>query len=209
MKIKVCGITELNQLKEFCSMGIDYVGLIFYPGSPRYIVSKLRSKDVTMLKSSTQKVGVFVNATENDVMAQVELFELDAVQLHGNETPAFCNHISDHVKVIKAFRINDQVRNVDWMVKPFEEACDFYLFDQGAIGIYGGTGKKFDWSLIQNSDIGKEFFLSGGIGPGDAFALREFAHPYFYGIDINSRFETEAGIKDIGQVEEFIKIVKG
>ncbi|MDQ6890852.1 MAG: phosphoribosylanthranilate isomerase, partial [Bacteroidota bacterium] len=161
MKIKVCGITLLSQLEELVMMDIDYAGLIFYAGSPRYVLPKLRTKDVASLKGAIQKVGVFVNASENDIMTQIELYELDVVQLHGNETPTFCNHISNHVKVIKAFRINEQNVNVDWLIMPYEEACDFYLFDQGSVGIYGGTGKKFNWSLIQKATIGKDFFLSG------------------------------------------------
>ncbi|MEO6188758.1 MAG: phosphoribosylanthranilate isomerase [Ginsengibacter sp.] len=208
MKIKVCGVTQPEQLLQLCDMDIEYVGFIFYPGSPRYVMNQLQVKDVARLKSSTQKVGVFVNASEDEIMAQVELYKLDAVQLHGNESPSFCNNISDHIKVIKAFRINDEVTNIDWMVKPYEEACDFYLFDQGAMGIYGGTGKKFDWSLIQNANLGKQFFLSGGIGPDDAMALKEFSHPYFYGIDINSRFEIEPGVKDMPAVIEFVKTVR-
>ncbi len=208
MKIKVCGITLLSQLEELVMMDIDYAGLIFYAGSPRYVLPKLRTKDVASLKGAIQKVGVFVNASENDIMTQIELYELDVVQLHGNETPTFCNHISNHVKVIKAFRINEQNVNVDWLIMPYEEACDFYLFDQGSVGIYGGTGKKFNWSLIQKATIGKDFFLSGGIGPGDAEALKKFEHPFFYGIDINSLFETEPGIKDMQLIKEFLKEIK-
>jgi phosphoribosylanthranilate isomerase len=208
MKIKVCGITQLSQLQELNNIDVDFVGLIFYSGSPRYMLPKLKSIDVSSMKLAAQKVGVFVNAAESDIMTQIELYGLEVVQLHGNETPTFCNHISNHVKVIKAFRINEQLTNIDWMVKPYEEACDFYLFDQGAIGIYGGTGKKFDWSLIENSNIGKDFFLSGGIGPEDASALKDFKHSFLYGIDINSKFETEPGIKDMGLVKGFIDSVK-
>lgn len=203
MKVKVCGITSLSQLEELNIMGIDYAGLIFYKGSPRYVLSKLKSKDVTSLSLTTKKVGVFVNASENDIMTQIELYELDLVQLHGNETPAFCNHISDHVKVIKAFRINEENSHVDWMVKPYEEACDFYLFDQGSAGIYGGTGKKFNWSLLENATIGKDFFLSGGIKPDDIEPLKNFRHPFFHAVDINSQFETEPGVKNLTLVKEF------
>ncbi|MEO6290472.1 MAG: phosphoribosylanthranilate isomerase [Ginsengibacter sp.] len=208
MKIKVCGITQIEQLKQLNGMAVDYAGLIFYPGSPRYVLPKLRSKDVSSLQISIEKAGVFVNASESDIMTQIELYELGVVQIHGNETPSFCNHISNHVKVIKAFRINEQLNNIDWMIKPYEEACDFYLFDQGAIGIYGGTGVKFDWTLIENSNIGKDFFLSGGIGPDDAPALKNFKHPFFYGLDINSKFETEPGIKNMKLVKEFVDTIR-
>ena len=203
MKVKVCGITTLAQLEELNSIGIDYAGFIFYENSPRYVLSKLRSKAVTSLKLTTQKVGVFVNASENDIMTQIELFQLDIVQLHGNETPSFCNHISNHVKVIKAFRINEENSHIDWMVKPYEDACDFYLFDHGSSGIYGGSGTKFNWRLIQEATINKNFFLSGGISYEDADEIRSFSHPFFYGIDINSKFETEPGIKNMKLVKKF------
>ncbi|MEO6637768.1 MAG: phosphoribosylanthranilate isomerase [Ginsengibacter sp.] len=205
MKVKVCGITTIGQLQELNKMGVDYAGMIFYEKSPRYALSKLRSKAVSALKLKTEKVGVFVNTSENDIMTQIELYELDYVQLHGSETPNFCNHISNHVKVIKAFRIDEQNAHIDWIVKPYEEACDFYLFDKGSAGIYGGTGKKFDWHLIENAIIGKDFFLSGGIGPEDVDALKNFNHPYFYGVDINSKFETEPGIKNMELVKDFVR----
>jgi phosphoribosylanthranilate isomerase len=208
MKIKVCGITTISQLEELNMIGIDYAGLIFYERSPRYILSKMRSKDVSALKLKIQKVGVFVNATESDIMTQIELYELDIVQLHGNETPTFCNHISNHVKVIKAFRINEENSHVDWMVKPYEDVCDFYLFDHGSVGIYGGTGKKFDWHLIEKATIGKKFFLSGGIRPDDAESLKNFEHPFFHAVDINSQFETEPGLKDLEMVKEFVNILQ-
>ncbi|MEO6219969.1 MAG: phosphoribosylanthranilate isomerase [Ginsengibacter sp.] len=205
MKIKVCGITTLGQLEELNKMGIDYAGLIFYERSPRYVLAKLRSKDVSSIKLAIQKTGVFVNATESDIMTQIELYELDLVQLHGNETPAFCNHISNHVKVIKAFRIDERNSHIDWMVKPYEDVCDFYLFDQGSTGIYGGTGKKFNWALLENATIGKNFFLSGGIGPEDAEALNNFKHDFFHAIDINSQFEIEPGVKNMETLKDFIK----
>ena len=90
------------------------------------------------------------------------------------------------------------------MVKPYEDVCDFYLFDHGSVGIYGGTGKKFDWHLIEKAAIGKKFFLSGGIRPDDAESLMNFEHPFFYAIDINSQFETEPGLKDMQSVKEFV-----
>ena len=119
MKLKVCGITQLDQLKKLNELGVDYAGLIFYQRSVRFMLNKLRGKDVQQLHLSLKKVGVFVNAAEEDIMTQVEDFGLDIVQLHGDETPGFCNHISNHVTVIKAFRItptNEQ--NIDWMIKP-------------------------------------------------------------------------------------------
>ncbi len=213
MKIKVCGNRDISQLKELddpVAMGsrIDYAGLIFYKQSPRYVLKDLAGKDVRDLKLSIEKVGVFVNATEEEIMRQVADFGLDIVQLHGDETPSFCQHISDQIKVIKAFRIGDHDTNIDWLVKEYDEVCDYYLFDKGAPGLYGGTGQKFKWDLLRNANIGKPFFLSGGIDISDANDLREIKHPFFHGVDINSRFEISPGIKDMDKVKNFVNDLK-
>jgi phosphoribosylanthranilate isomerase len=208
MKIKVCGNRDLNQLKELDDLGIDYAGFIFYEQSPRYVLKKIKGEEVKNLKLDIEKVGVFVNASEEEIMKRIDEFGLDVVQLHGDETSLFCSQISDHIKVIKAFRITDPDTNIDWMVKEFDEACDYYLFDKGSAGLYGGTGQKFDWNILAKSAINKPFFLSGGIDINDAEALRKFEHPFFYGVDVNSRFETEPGIKDVGLIKDFIKQLK-
>lgn len=208
MKIKVCGNRDLNQLEELNDLGVDYAGLIFYEQSPRYVLEKLEGKEVRDLKLSIEKVGVFVNASEEEIMKQIEDFGLDLVQLHGDETASFCNRISDHVKVIKAFRIADYDTNIDWLVKEYDEVCDFYMFDKGSAGLYGGTGLKFNWNLLESSTIGKPFFLSGGIGINDVGALNKFKHPFFYGVDVNSRFETEPGLKNMELVKEFVKKIE-
>lgn len=208
MKIKICGNTELGQLKELNDFDIDYAGLIFYEQSPRYALKKLSGKEVKESGISKTKVGVFVNAAEEEIMKQVDDFGLDMVQLHGDETASFCNRISDYIKVIKAFRITDFDANVDWLVKEYDEVCDYYLFDRESAGLYGGTGQKFDWDLLEKSKIGKPFFLSGGIERNDIQAIKKFTHPFFYGIDINSRFETSPGVKDMEMIKEFVKELK-
>lgn len=205
MKIKVCGITQLVQMKQLEAMGVDYAGMIFFHGSPRYILKKLRSIDVHEAGLKLQKVGVFVNASQEDIMTQVELYGLDLVQLHGYETPAFCRHIRKVARVIKAFRLNSvNEKNIDWMVKPYEHDCDHYLFDFHQQGLYGGTGEKFNWAALAKSTVGKSFFLSGGIGPDDVEAIRNFHHPFLHAIDINSKFETIPGVKDMAAIKKFI-----
>lgn len=208
MKIKVCGNRQLDQLKELENIGIDYAGLIFYPQSPRYVLKKITGKEVRDLNLSIPKVGVFVNASEEEIILQVEDFGLDMVQLHGDETASFCSRISNRIKVIKAFRILDVEANIDWLVKEYDEVCDYYLFDKANAGLYGGTGEKFNWNLLENSMIGKPFFLSGGISSEDAEALKTFHHPFFYGVDVNSRFEIEPGIKDMTLIKEFVHQLK-
>lgn len=208
MKIKVCGNRDLSQLKELNDLGIDYAGLIFYEQSPRCVLGKLEGKDVKDLKLPIEKVGVFVNATEDEIMMQIDNYGLSLVQLHGDETSSFCKRISDHIKVIKSFRIMDSEINIDWLVREYEEVCDYYLFDKASAGLYGGTGQKFDWNILGKFTIGKPFFLSGGISVNDAANLKKFQHTFFYGVDVNSRFEIEPGIKDIKQIEVFAKQLK-
>lgn len=208
MKIKVCGNTSLSQLLELDELGVDYAGLIFYEQSPRYVLKKLSGKEVKDMDLALEKVGIFVNAGEDEIMKQIEDFGLDIVQLHGDETASFCNRISDQIKVIKAFRISEEDTNIDWLIKEYDEVCDYYLFDKGSAGLYGGTGQKFNWNVLQKWLINKPFFLSGGIGIDDVEALNEFEHPFFYGIDVNSKFEKERGIKDMKLVEKFVKRLK-
>jgi len=204
MKIKVCGNTVPRQLEELDELKIDYAGLIFYEQSPRYVLKKITGKEVRDLNLSVLKTGVFVNASEDEIRKQIDNFELDIVQLHGDETASFCNRISDHIKVIKAFRITALETNIDWLVKEYEEVCDYYLFDKGSAGLYGGTGEKFNWDLLKKSNVEKPFFLSGGISNNDAKALKEFDHPFLYGVDINSRFELAPGIKDFKLIKKFV-----
>ena len=204
MKIKVCGITQLEQLKELDAIGIDFAGLIFYPSSSRYILNKLNSSQVSEATLNIKKVGVFVNAEEEHIMSMVSAFKLNTVQLHGDETPAFCSRISNHVQVIKAFHLNkNDKHNIDWLVKPYEEVCDHYLFDTSVAGKYGGSGEKFEWSNLLDNKINKTFFLSGGVTPSDAENIVGFQHPFFYGVDVNSKFEIMPGVKDMSLIKKF------
>ena len=203
MKLKVCGITQLEQLKQLDEIGVNYAGLIFYEQSARCIINKLKADDVKHFPFALKKIGVFVNAEEEYILTQVENFGLDIVQLHGDETPAFCSQVSNHVTVTKAFRITQtNEQNIDWMVKPYEEYCDYYLFDTNRKNAYGGTGEKFDWKVLNENKINKPFFLSGGIGVNDIEKVKAFEHPFFYCVDVNSKVEIAEGIKDINMVRE-------
>lgn len=208
MKIKVCGNTVVTQVKEMDEIPIDYAGFIFYKSSPRYVGEKMQIMDLQNLSTKLKKVGVFVNESRDEIMRKIDDFKLDVVQLHGDETPEFCKQISDHISVIRAFRISEKQADVDWMIKDFEEVCDYYLFDKESKSVYGGSGEKFDWNLLQHAAIGKQFFIGGGISQNDVATLTAFHHPFFYGIDINSRFEISPGIKDIQKVKEFVNDLK-
>ncbi len=203
MNIKVCGITEMKQLQQLDGLDIDFVGLIFYKDSPRYIGEKISKKELKSADFDLKKVGVFVNPEMIDVLDAIDDFGLDAVQLHGDESPGMCEDLSSEVEVIKAFRVTDGM-DIDKMVAPYDAVCDYYLFDSGGIKeSFGGSGKQFDWSILSKAKIEKPFFLSGGIAVEDAAKIKAFTHPDFFGVDINSRFEKSPGVKDMGMLLQF------
>ena len=203
MNIKVCGITQLKQLQQLEALNIDFAGLIFYKESPRYVGDKLSKKEIKSADFDLKKVGVFVNPEMIDVLDAIDEYGLDVVQLHGDETPEMCDDLSSEVEVIKAFRIKEGDTDIDAMVKVYDNVCDYYLFDKASDYSIGGTGKQFDWGILKKAKIEKPFFLSGGIGPDDAAKVKSFRHPDFFGVDINSRFEKEPGVKDMGLVLGF------
>ena len=206
-RIKVCGVTLPAQLEAFDEMGIDLAGFIFYPKSPRYVVNKISADYLRKFRGRIAKVGVFVNMPYEELMRTVEDYRLDMIQLHGDEIPRYCEQVANYITVVKAFRLSEN-DPIDWMAKPYEEACDMFMFDTLGAG-YGGTGKKFDWNVLKNAAINKLFFLSGGIEPGDeeklkAFTTEEIAKRIF-AIDINSKFEISPGVKDIHKVKDFVQ----
>ncbi|MEI2738238.1 MAG: phosphoribosylanthranilate isomerase [Chitinophagaceae bacterium] len=208
MNIKVCGITEMKQLQQLDGLDIDFAGLIFYKESPRYIGEKISKKELKSADFDLKKVGVFVNPEMIDVLDAIDDYGLDAVQLHGDESPEMCEDLSSEVEVIKAFRVIDGV-DIDKLVAPYDAVCDYYLFDTGGLKeSFGGTGKQFDWTILTKAKIEKPFFLSGGIGPDDAPKVKAFKHPDFFGVDINSLFEKEPGVKDMSKVLHFRQAMK-
>ncbi|MGZ8553846.1 MAG: phosphoribosylanthranilate isomerase, partial [Chitinophagaceae bacterium] len=207
MRIKVCGLTLPEQVKALDEMGIDFAGFIFYPKSPRYMGNKISAEKMKQIKGHIAKVGVFVNEPYDDMMRTVEEYRLDMVQLHGDETPFFCEKVSNYVTVVKAFRLSDN-DPIDWIVRPYHESTDMYMFDTMGAG-YGGTGKKFDWNVLKDATVNKLFFLSGGIEPGDEENIKTFMKEpvaqKLFSVDINSKFEIAAGVKDMKKVKAFIE----
>lgn len=208
MNIKVCGITEMKQLQQLEGLNIDFAGLIFFKDSPRYIGDKIPKSELKKADFDLKKVGVFVNPEMIDVLDAIDEYGLDAVQLHGDESPEMCEDLSSEVEVIKVFSIKDGKENIDKMVADYDAVCDYYLFDKATDYSIGGTGQQFDWSILSKAKIEKPFFLSGGIGVEDAAKIKAFKHPDFFGVDINSRFEKEPGIKDMSKVLQFKMAMK-
>ncbi len=199
-------MTDLQQMHQLGMLGVEFAGMIFYHKSPRFILRYLTGEMVKRAKLKVYKVGVFVNASYDEIMNHVENFGLDMVQLHGDESPRFCEQVSSYIQTIKAFRIAED-DNIQWKIKDYYDSCDMYMFDTMGVG-YGGTGKKFDWNMLKDVNIGKPFFLSGGIEPTDAAAVKEFAkEPVakdLFALDVNSRFEESQGVKDMGLVKKFL-----
>ena len=208
MNIKVCGITQLKQLQQLDGLNIDFAGLNFFKGSPRYVVGKISKEELQSTDFDVKKVGIFVNAGYDEIIEAVEDYGLDVVQLHGDETPDLCEELQEDVEVIKVFGIDASTSSIDELVADFDAVCDYYLFDTAKDGISGGTGKQFDWKLVKKSKIEKPFFLSGGISMEDVAKIKAFKHVDFLGVDINSKFEKEPGVKDMALILQFKQAMK-
>ena len=210
MRIKVCGMTIPAQVNALDELGVELAGFIFYEKSPRFVGRKISPSVMKQSGGRIAKVGVFVNMPYDELMKTVEDYRLDMVQLHGDESERFCERVSNYVSVIKAFRLSEN-DPIEWMIRPYHEGCDMYMFDTLGSG-YGGTGKKFDWKQLSNTSINKLFFLSGGIEPGDEEKLKAFANEpaakKLFAIDINSRFEISAGVKNMEQVKTFVENIR-
>jgi len=206
MKVKVCGMLDAGNLSKISDALPDFMGFIFYCGSKRFVGNEPGMQIFLNVPEGTEKVAVFVNETPGGVIGIADKYGFGAVQLHGNETPMFCSIVrSSGLGVIKAFGI-DHSFNFN-LLGPYLEVCDYFLFDMKSER-HGGSGLKFDWTLLERYDHDKKFFLSGGIGPDDAERIRSFTHRQLFGVDINSRFETSPGMKDPVIVRDFINKIK-
>ncbi|MHB1146427.1 MAG: phosphoribosylanthranilate isomerase [Lutibacter sp.] len=197
MQIKVCGMRDKENISKLMTLKPDYIGFIFYAQSKRVITDFPQIE----IPSSVKKVGVFVNENIEEIEEIVKKHQLDFVQLHGDETPDYCEKLSvKKIKIIKAFSVDE---NFDFIaILPFEKHVSLFLFDTKGKN-YGGNGIKFNWELLQNYKGKMPFLLSGGISKNDAAEIKKFRHPTFLGIDINSGFELESGLKNIKEIKEF------
>lgn len=192
-KIKICGLKHPDNIREVMALQPDYIGFICYPGSKRFI-DQLDAGWVAAL-NGVKKTGVFVNADLESVKSAIRQYGFQAVQLHGTETPAYCAELSDcGVEIIKAFGIDQRF---DWdTLSGYETAADYFLFDTRS-SQHGGTGNAFDWTLLKHYTGSKPFFLSGGINAENIAYAMYLKDNRLFALDLNSRFETAPGIKDI------------
>ena len=198
MIVKVCGLKEINNINQLNEIDIDLIGFIFYNKSSRFIDFEINTSHITK-----KKVGVFVNESLENIKKKIKNYNLNYVQLHGDETPKFTEKLMNYCKVIKAFRISE---NFDFdSTNQFTDCCDLFLFDTFSKN-FGGSGKKFDWKRLKGFNK-KKFLLSGGIDLNSVDEINNIKNEndFLLGIDINSRFEISPGLKDIKKINMFLK----
>lgn len=211
---------DAQNIREVSQLGVDMIGMIFYPKSPRYvemqsshagIIPDYAKEDIGVSVSSKTpaRVGVFVDDMVQNIVTRVVNYHLDYVQLHGNEPREMCENlrstldpdIRPGIKIIKAISVSDASDIQKY--KEYVGAVDLFLFDTKCKTV-GGGGQQFDWQVLEQYDGEVPFLLSGGIGPEDASRLHAFHHPKCIGIDLNSRFEIEPGVKDVEKLKGFL-----
>ena len=195
VRIKICGMKFSENILEVGALLPDFMGFIFWEKSSRYF-----DGEIPMLPKSIKKVGVFVDESFEIIVSKIEKYNLDCIQLHGNESIEFCKKLKElPIEIIKVFSIKD---NFDFeILNEFESVCDYFLFDTKG-ELPGGNGTTFDWNLLKKYPSNKPFFLSGGIGIEEINLLKDMNLP-IYGIDVNSKFETEPGLKNTKLLKSF------
>jgi phosphoribosylanthranilate isomerase len=219
MKIKVCGMRDGENIRQVVELGVDWIGMIFWDKSPRNvtmiptnagIIPDRANGQWSKVNGQCKRVGVFVDEMAQNIVTRVFNYKLDIIQLHGHESPTLIRNlrltldpdIRPGIKIIKAI----SVETIDDIAtyKDYSDCVDYFLFDTKCKTV-GGSGEQFDWSILDAYDGELPFLLSGGIGPDDAERVRAFHHPKCIGIDLNSRFETEPGVKVINKLKQFLE----
>ncbi|WP_462250809.1 phosphoribosylanthranilate isomerase [Ekhidna sp.] len=193
LKLKVCGMKHSDNIQSLIEMKPDFMGFIFYPKSPRYAIEM--DEDLIMrIPISISKVGVFVNETLDNILSISNKYGLEYIQLHGDEDLSFANSLKEKgLKIIKVFRVMD---TIPFFAKNYEGIADYFLFDTVSVN-YGGSGRHFDWNILKNYNLNVPFLLSGGVQLDDIPKIKSMRIEQLVGIDVNSRFEIEPGLKDM------------
>ena len=196
--LKVCGMKEAENIRSLVAVEPDFIGFIFYAKSPRY-VNGLDEEEIGEIPDTIKKVGVFVNESQETIKEIYFRYGLDYVQLHGDEDMNFAKELSDEgIKIIKVFRVIDTIPDE---ALAFEGVADYFLFDTAAAS-YGGTGRHFDWNILTNYSLETPFLLSGGVQLSDLDKIKAMEIEKLVGIDVNSKFEIEPGLKNIELVKK-------
>jgi phosphoribosylanthranilate isomerase len=206
MKIKVCGMRDKANLAQLVELKPDFIGFIFYDKSPRFVGDLLDENFIRSIPKPIKKVGVFVNSNPDYILRIVKKYDLQFIQLHGHETPDFCRNLKSRgVNVIKAFSIDESFNF--GTLNNYKPHCDYFLFDTKGQSL-GGNGIAFDWKILERYQYSdKPFFLSGGLSLENISQVKDLGIKV-YGLDVNSKFETEPALKDIEKLRQLIDIVR-
>ena len=209
---------DADNIRDISALGVDMIGLIFYPPSPRYVQQFSSGAGIIPdyapdMGKTPLRVGVFVDDMPQNIVTRVYNYKLDYIQLHGNEPretlenlrATIAPDIKPNIKIIKAISVSS-AEDIN-KYKEYVGAADLFLFDTKCKTV-GGSGEQFDWQVLQAYDGDVPFLLSGGIGPDDADRIRNFHHPKCIGIDLNSKFEIEPALKDVEKLKQFLVKVK-
>jgi phosphoribosylanthranilate isomerase len=206
LKIKVCGMKIPENMEAVSGLNPDFMGFIFYPPSKRFIGLEFEVNHLKAIDKNIIKTGVFVNATIDEVVEFGKLYGMQAIQLHGNESPEFCQKVkAQGFFTIKAFGVNDTFDFAK--LNPYQAHVDLFLFDTKT-DQHGGSGKTFNWQVLAKYKLNTPFMLSGGISLDNLDEVLKLNHPQFYGVDINSKFELEPGLKDIEKLKTAFEKLK-
>lgn len=202
LKLKICGMRDPANIAEVAALQPDYMGFIFYQHSPRYVGDDFK---MPMIPSTIKRVGVFVNSETERIIKSVRDYQLDFVQLHGNETIGQCEKLrAAGIEIVKVFSVD---RDFDFgTVNPFKDYVQYFLFDTRG-EYFGGNARTFDWSLLRKYDQSVPFILSGGISARNAGRIKEFGDLNIYALDVNSGTELSPGLKDVTKVQELKQIM--
>jgi len=216
-KLKICGLTQPGQIRELVALKIDFLGFIFYEKSPRYVLNHLSLEDISKIEHSG-KVGVFVNENADKIIEIAEKSDLNFIQLHGDESDDFILELRAKLKpevgIIKVIRIGSEfviptkeksLERFFTSLRSIQNDIAYILFDTDSKS-FGGTGKSFDWDILNKIEIPLPYFLSGGISLENFHQLKTINQQPFT-LDINSKFEIEPGIKDIEKIKEFLSLI--
>ena len=206
IKLKICGMKFPDNIQEIADLQPDFLGFIFYENSVR----NYTENSIIYIPESIKKVGVFVNERHEKIIKTIQKYDLNIIQLHGNETESYClelinqlNHNQLNTKIIKSFLVDDYFV---FQTLNYYQMVDYFLFDTKGI-LPGGNGTKFNWEILEKYHLEKPYFLSGGIGLDDVSSIKEFlktpASKHCYALDVNSKFEIEAGLKNKEKVQQF------
>lgn len=206
MRLKICGMREAENIRQALTLQPDYMGFIFYEKSSRFVGDDLDEDLLNSFPFTTRKVGVFVNSTAAYILEKVKKYNLDYVQLHGEELPDFCRNLKlKGVNIIKAFSVDTDFNF--GKLQNYKPYCDFFLFDTKGKQ-RGGNGTTFDWSILNKYDNEKPFFLAGGINLENIHDALEINGLKIHSLDVNSKFEISPALKDIEKLEELVRILK-